>query len=164
MNRFGTAGKLLSRLKKNGMLLGTAESLTGGMIGAAITAVPGASEAYAGGIVSYRIAAKERLLGVDPGIIASFGVVSNETAEAMARGALAATDADVTIAVTGVAGPGGGTPAVPVGTVCMASARKGPGGAVTVISRCHHVRGSRRAVRRRTVRLALELVWEHLDR
>jgi PncC family amidohydrolase len=155
---------LFSRLEKNHLTFATAESLTGGMIGSAITAVSGASEFYVGGIISYSVGAKERLLGVDPSIIASCGVVSRETAEAMARGTLSATGADVAVAVTGVAGPGGGTKAIPVGTVWMASACKKNGAEVSVMSECHRIGGGRPSVRRKTVLRALSLVCTHLDR
>lgn len=158
------ARELFLRLKTDGLIFTTAESLTGGMIGAAMTAIPGSSDVYSGGIVSYSIDVKERLLGVAPEVISTFGVVSRETAESMAKGVLAVTASDVSVAVTGVAGPGGGSDRVPVGTVWIASARKNREGDLSVVSVCHRIRGCRQTVRRRTVVLALSFVLAHLDR
>lgn len=138
--------------------------MTGGLIGASLTAVPGSSDVYWGGIVSYSIEAKERLLAVDHGVISDFGVVSKETAAAMAYGALVASTADLSVAVTGVAGPGGGTDSVPVGTVCLASALRGAEGITVSESLSVHITGSRSRVRSVTVRMALALVLAHLDR
>lgn len=146
------------------MTLSTAESLTGGLIGAAITAIPGSSAVYWGGIVSYSVDAKRNLLGVSPEVIERYGVVSEETARAMARGILAASGSDISIAVTGVAGPGGGLPGTPVGTVWMASARKEAGGENECLSRRVLLRGGRDAVRSATVRKAIALAMAHLDR
>lgn len=108
-----------------GLTIACAESLTGGAVASALVSVPGASDAVAGGVVAYTIPAKERVLGVDPAVIAEFGVVSEEVALAMARRARDLFGADVGVGTTGVAGPTshGGKPA---GTVCVASV--GPGG------------------------------------
>jgi len=119
---------------------------------------------YWGGFVSYSIEAKEKLLAVDPAVIGKFGVVSRETAEAMAAGALGASRADISVAVTGVAGPGGGTDAVPVGTVCIAAARRENDGIAVLDSVSVRFAGPRSRVRSRTVRKALALVLAHLDR
>lgn len=156
---------LLSRLNESSLRLVTAESLTGGLIGAAITAIPGSSSAYWGGIVSYSVDAKRRLLGVDASIIERYGVVSRETAEAMARGALLASGVDVSIAVTGVAGPSGGDERSPVGTVCIAVAKVAIGGTSvpSVRSERFLFEGSRKAVRDSTLRRAIELAISHLD-
>jgi nicotinamide-nucleotide amidase len=102
---------------ERGLTLATAESCTGGMIGQAITDVPGSSAFYLGGVVAYANSAKSGLLGVDPSLIEAHGAVSREVAEAMASGARNALGADVAVAVTGIAGPGGGSPEKPVGTV-----------------------------------------------
>jgi len=158
------ARKLIDRLRSSGLTLVTAESLTGGLIGACLTSIPGSSDVFWGGIVSYGIGAKERLLAVDPALVERYGVVSPETASAMATGALEASAADISIAVTGVAGPGGGSDAVPVGTVCLASARRTPGGVRVLESVTVHIDGSRSRVRSETVRRALDLVLSHLDR
>jgi PncC family amidohydrolase len=142
------------------MTLATAESLTGGMIGAALTAIPGSSDAYWGGVVSYSVNAKARLLFVTDATIARYGVVSEETAKEMAAGALSASGANVAISVTGIAGPSGGSADKPVGTVCIACCVAG-GQARAVTAR---FRGSRDAVRRRTVRAALAMALDSLDR
>lgn len=156
--------RLYRLLASKSLTLGTAESLTGGLIGAAITAFPGSSRVYAGGIVSYSEELKERLLGVETEAIARHGVVSVEVAEAMARGALGATGADVSVAVTGVAGPGGGSEETPVGTVCIAYARCFADGTTEVVSERVRFAGSRARVRFRTASRALDLVIGHLDR
>lgn len=102
-----------------GHRLGLAESCSAGLLAARITDVPGASEYFAGGVVSYSNEAKRDLLGVDQGLLDEFGAVSPEVARAMAAGALARFDADVALSITGVAGPGGGTDEKPVGYVCF---------------------------------------------
>lgn len=151
---------VLSALKARGFTLVTAESLTGGLIGASLTAVPGSSESYWGGVVSYSVEAKVRLLGVPRETIDRHGVVSVETASAMASGALDASGADVAIAVTGVAGPAGGSPETPVGTVCIACrTRSGVAKSARVF-----IRGSRDRVRKKTRNIALTMVLDCLDR
>ncbi len=102
-----------------GRRIGVAESCTGGLLAARLTEPPGASEYVAGGVVSYSNLAKERLLGVAPELIEARGAVSLEVARAMAEGALERFDADVAAAITGIAGPGGGSEAKPVGYVCL---------------------------------------------
>lgn len=113
-------------LRGRSLTLSTAESCTGGMLGGMITAVAGASDYYAGGVVAYRDEIKSGWLGVDPAILREHGAVSSETALAMARGVRERTGSDVSLAVTGIAGPGGGSPAKPVGRVHLAMA--GPWG------------------------------------
>ncbi len=157
------AARVVARLRQKGYHLVTAESLTGGMIGSTLTAVPGASEAYRYGYVAYSPEAKRDMLGVDPADIERYGVVSKEVASAMAAGALEAGRGDLSIAVTGVAGPGGGTAEVPVGTVWMASAKRQDGEGRSIISRRVCLRGNRERIRRLTVERALRLVLEHLD-
>lgn len=104
----------------------TAESCTGGLIAAVMTGVPGSSDVFEGGIVSYSNAMKMDLLGVSPASIVRVGAVSAEVASAMAAGALNAVQtADISVAVTGIAGPGGGTPEKPVGLVYLAAQRRG---------------------------------------
>ncbi len=102
--------------------LATAESCTGGLLGAALTGLPGSSAWYLGGIVAYSNSLKTRLLGVSPAILTARGAVSPETAQAMAEGARAQTGADFAISITGIAGPDGGTKEKPVGLVYMAVA------------------------------------------
>src|ERR687892_1009029 len=103
-----------------GRRVAIAESCTGGLVSAALTEIPGSSEMFEAGYVTYSNAAKASQLKVSEEVVDTFGAVSVATAWAMARGALAASDADVAVAITGVAGPGGGSPSKPVGTVVFA--------------------------------------------
>lgn len=114
-------------LKERKALLATAESCTGGLIAKRITDVAGSSEWFERGLVTYSNDAKRELLGVAPEILDQAGAVSRECAEAMARGLLVMTPADWGVAVTGIAGPGGGSPEKPVGLVWLAWARRGAG-------------------------------------
>jgi nicotinamide-nucleotide amidase len=119
---FGTDGDTMESavgelLKSQGKILATAESCSGGLIAHKITSIPGSSEYFAGGVVAYSNAFKEKLLGVDPSLIEAHGAVSSEVAGAMAEGIRHKTAADIGVAVTGIAGPTGGTPGKPVGTV-----------------------------------------------
>ena len=132
-------------------LLATAESCTGGMIASACTDLAGSSAWFERGFVTYSNAAKTELLGVDAALIAAEGAVSEAVARAMAQGALRHSQAQVALAVTGVAGPGGGSADKPVGTVWLAWAT--PSG--TMATRCLFP-GNRAAVRRASVRYALE--------
>ncbi len=106
-------------LKKNNLMLATAESCTGGLIGHLITNEPGSSDWYLGGVVAYSNALKTGLLKVDQEILDVHGAVSTECAEAMALGVARLCDSGAAMAVSGIAGPGGGTPDKPVGTVCF---------------------------------------------
>lgn len=142
---------LADLLLKCGQTLATAESCTGGMISAACTDLAGSSAWFERGFVTYSNAAKTELLGVDAALIAAHGAVSEEVARAMAAGAIARSQAQVSVAVTGVAGPTGGSRAKPVGTVCFAWS---VGGVVT--SEVQHFPGDRAAVRAATVAHALE--------
>ena len=116
---------LVNSLRSRGWMLASAESCTGGMIAAAVTDVPGSSDVFDRGFVTYSNAAKTDLLGVDADLIASQGAVSRDVAIAMAEGALRHSKANVSIAVTGIAGPGGGSVGKPVGLVHFASAIRG---------------------------------------
>ena len=107
-------------LKARRLALATAESCTGGWIGAAVTAVPGSSDWYERGFITYTNVAKREMLDVPAATLEKFGAVSLETVTAMVSGALAHSHARVAVAVSGIAGPSGGTPAKPVGTVCIA--------------------------------------------
>ncbi len=138
--------------------IGTAESLTGGLISGAITSVPGSSEVIAGGVTSYMARVKESVLGVSHETITDHGVVSEQTAEQMASGGRARLDVDHCVAVTGVAGPGGGTSETPVGTVCFGMASRD--GATATITR--HFAGDREQVRLQTVLCALEMLRDAL--
>jgi len=138
-------------LQKNGWQMAAAESCTGGMISAACTDLPGSSRWFERGFVSYSNEAKTELLGVDAALIARHGAVSEEVARAMARGAVVRSRAQVAVAVTGVAGPDGGSAQKPVGTVWFGWAT--PAGVVSEM-RCFE--GDRAAVRQATVRHALQ--------
>lgn len=142
-------GTTLSRRR---LLLGTAESCTGGWIAKLVTDVPGSSGWFECGLVTYSNAAKQSLLGVRAETLEVHGAVSETTVREMAEGVLARTRADISLAVSGIAGPGGALPDKPVGTVCLAWAtRGGPVRAETV-----YLEGEREAVRRQAAVLALE--------
>jgi nicotinamide-nucleotide amidase len=119
------ARALLDRCKAEHLMLATAESCTGGLIAAALTAIPGSSAVVDRGFVTYSNEAKAELLDVPTDLITRFGAVSAEVARAMVEGALKHSSADLAIAVTGIAGPDGGTPDKPVGLVHIAAARRG---------------------------------------
>ena len=155
---YGLAEQLGAALKARKLTLATAESCTGGWIGAAVTMVPGSSTWYERGFVTYTNVAKREMLGVKAGTLKQYGAVSEQTVREMAAGALAASHAQVAVAVSGVAGPTGGTPDKPVGTVCLAWVLKGG----TPIAETRHYDGDREAVRRQTVARALEGVLERL--
>lgn len=110
-----------------GRTLSLAESCTGGLVSAAITEIPGSSAVLRASFVTYDYEAKEHLLGVNHDMLHTFGAVSLTTVWAMARGAQAKADADVAVAISGIAGPAGGTPKKPVGTVVFARANRGDG-------------------------------------
>lgn len=111
------AKNLVELLKASGKTCATAESCTGGMIGSLITAVPGSSDVYLGGVISYANSVKENVLGVSNNTLESFGAVSGECAREMALGVKKITGADIAVSVTGIAGPGGATDDKPVGLV-----------------------------------------------
>lgn len=120
-----SAARVIREASEAGLMLATAESCTGGLIAGALTEIAGSSSAVERGFVTYSNEAKSDMLGVPADLIARVGAVSREVAIAMAEGALAASRADVTVAVTGIAGPGGGSAEKPVGLVHMALAAKG---------------------------------------
>jgi nicotinamide-nucleotide amidase len=144
---------VLGVCRKRGLTLATAESCTGGLVGARLTSVPGSSDVFLGGVIAYANEVKEAELGVPASVLATHGAVSAETASAMAQGARARLGADVAVAVTGIAGPGGGTPEKPVGLVYLCAA--GPGGES---ARDFVVTGDRESVRVRATVAALHLV------
>ncbi len=111
---------LLEKLRERHYTFATAESCTGGNIAHSVTLIPGASDVYFGGVVSYSNDVKKKLLGVDGNVIDTLGAVSEPVAEQMAKGVARAVNADCSVATSGIAGPGGGTPTKPVGTVCIA--------------------------------------------
>jgi nicotinamide-nucleotide amidase len=135
-----------------GLMLVTAESCTGGWIGEAVTMVPGSSEWFERGFVSYTYISKREMLGVNGDTLGNYGAVSEEVVREMAQGALARSHAQVAVAVTGIAGPTGATPTKPVGTVCFAWATKGG----SPRSETKHFTGDREAVRRQSVEHALK--------
>jgi nicotinamide-nucleotide amidase len=143
--------------RARGVRIATAESCTGGLVAGALTAVAGSSDWFDGGFVTYSNEAKIGQLAVPPGTIEQFGAVSEETALSMAEGALRASRAQWAVAVTGIAGPAGGTPDKPVGTVCFAWV--GPG-AVKAYRAC--LDGDRAGIRRDSVRIALEGLLDRL--
>ena len=161
MTVFSDTQALSSLLLQRGWLLATAESCTGGLIAAACTDLAGSSHWFERGFVSYSNDAKHELLGVPTALIDKHGAVSEPVAQAMALGALNHSKAQVALAVTGIAGPGGGSPGKPVGTVCFAWALPSDGGptlgaetAWIKVETCHF-QGDRQAVRQATVAHAI---------
>jgi nicotinamide-nucleotide amidase len=153
------AEKIATRAKERRAWLVTAESCTGGWAAQALTSVAGSSAWFERGFVTYSNAAKQELLGVRSDTLARHGSVSEQAALEMALGALERSRATVALAITGIAGPGGGSPDKPVGTVCFAWARKDrPASAET-----RHFAGDREAVRRQSVEHALERLLQLLD-
>jgi nicotinamide-nucleotide amidase len=153
------AQSLGSKLRERGALLVTAESCTGGWAAQVVTAIAGSSAWFERGFVTYSNEAKVELLGVRRETLERHGAVSEETAREMALGALARSRGTLALAVTGIAGPGGGSPDKPVGTVCFAWARRG----ATARSETRRFAGDREAVRRQSVERALPGALEHLD-
>jgi nicotinamide-nucleotide amidase len=145
------ATTLGEELKARGWMLATAESCTGGWVGQVVTSVPGSSHWYDRGFVTYTNEAKQEMLGVRAETLAAHGAVSVETAREMAEGALQRSRARITLAITGVAGPGGGSAEKPVGTVCFAWAMAGR----PTTSARHRFEGDRRQVREQAVQQAL---------
>ena len=147
-------------LKSRNLMLVTAESCTGGWIAQAVTMVPGSSDWFERGYVTYTYISKREMLGVKEATLAAHGAVAEEVVREMAEGALERSHAQVAVAVSGVAGPGGGTPGKPVGTVCFAWAAK------NAASRAQTVRfpGDRDAVRRLSVERALQGVLRLVSR
>jgi nicotinamide-nucleotide amidase len=141
-----------------GRRIATAESCTAGLLAARLTDRPGSSDYVAGGVVSYSNEAKARLLGVDPGLIEKHGAVSEPVAEAMAAGALQRFGADTAVAITGIAGPGGGTPEKPVGTVCFTVMLGVDGAAEHVDTRALRLPGNRSDIRDRSTTVAMHLL------
>lgn len=156
--------KLADALRAHGQLLATAESCTGGLIAGACTELAGSSDWFERGVVSYSNAAKTELLGVPAALITAHGAVSEPVALAMAEGVLRRSHAQCAVAVTGVAGPGGGTATKPVGLVWLAWARRGVDGAMHSRALAQHFAGDRAAVRQATVACALQgLLSDLLD-
>jgi nicotinamide-nucleotide amidase len=141
-----------------GRRIAIAESCTGGLVSAALTEIPGSSDVFEAGYVTYSNAAKLTQLKVSEEVVDTFGAVSVATAWAMARGALAASEADVAVAITGIAGPGGGTAQKPVGTVVFARAERGADPAQIVADNKFFDETTRSGVRFQAALCALELL------
>ena len=153
------AQQVLERCRAGKLMLATAESCTGGMIAAALTDIAGSSDVVERGFVTYSNEAKTEMLGVPADLIERVGAVSEEVAQAMAAGALAHAPVDLAIAVTGIAGPGGGSAEKPVGLVYLGIARRrGPSGPVTARSERHTFTGDRTDIRAAALLRALELL------
>ena len=144
--------KVGAALKARNLMMAAAESCTGGWIGQAVTMVPGSSKWFDRGFVTYTNDAKQEMLGVSAKTLDAFGAVSEQTVREMAAGALARSRAQVAVAVSGIAGPDGGSRTRPVGTVLLAWAEKEG----SVEARAMHFEGDRDAVRRKTVIAALD--------
>jgi nicotinamide-nucleotide amidase len=154
------AEKVLNAFKAKGKMLAAAESCTGGMVAAALTDIAGSSAVVERGFVTYSNRAKAQLLGIDPAVIEAHGAVSQQVAEAMARGALAQSATDVAVAVTGIAGPDGGSADKPVGLVWFGLAAAG-----TPTTTDYAIfKGNRAEVRQQATEKALALLLEGLNR
>lgn len=154
------ARRLVTKFAQRQLMVATAESCTGGMIAAAITDIAGSSAVLDRGFVTYSNEAKQEMIGVSAETLAAYGAVSKETALEMAAGALSRSIADMTVAVTGIAGPGGGSPGKPVGLVHLALASKD--------GVAHHTELrfgdlGREAIRQETVTQALQALLDHLS-
>ncbi len=154
-----TATDLLERYRRAGLRIATAESCTGGLVAAALTAIAGSSDVVERGFVTYTNEAKEQQLGVPRLALLAYGAVSEPVARAMAEGALRESLADVAVSVTGIAGPGGATADKPVGLVHFGAARRG---GATLVER-HVFPGDRDAVRAAALATALALLGRSLD-
>ena len=153
------ARELGRRLRHRGYTLATAESCTGGWVAQVVTSIAGSSAWFERGFVTYSNAAKQEMLGVKAATLARFGAVSAEAAIEMAKGALMHSQSQISVAITGVAGPQGGSEDKPVGTVWFAWA----GGGRPPITLCEHFEGRRVAVRRQAVETALRGLIERLQ-
>lgn len=152
------AEELAHDLRQAGLALATAESCTGGWLAQVLTSVPGSSLWFERGFITYSNISKREMLGVSTGTLARHGAVSEQTARAMAEGALKHSHADLAVSITGIAGPGGGTPDKPVGTVCLAWVRHNQ----ETRSQTQHFSGDRDSVRRQAVAAALAGLREGL--
>jgi nicotinamide-nucleotide amidase len=151
------AERLLAHYRARGLTMASAESCTGGLVAGLITSIAGSSDVFERGFVTYSNLAKIECLGVESALLDRFGAVSAETAEAMAAGLLAHSPADTGVSITGVAGPGGGTPEKPVGLVHFGCARRG--GDLTLVEKRFGDLG-RTQVRLAAVAVALDLLFQ----
>ncbi|MDJ0807429.1 MAG: CinA family protein [Gammaproteobacteria bacterium] len=146
-------------LTERAFRLAVAESCTGGWVAMVLTGVAGSSQWFDRGFVTYSNQAKQQMLGVQASTLETYGAVSEQTVAAMTRGALAVSDVDISLSISGIAGPGGGTPEKPVGTVCFAwQFRQQP-----AVTAWRWFPGDRRAVRRQAAEHALETLLELLE-
>jgi nicotinamide-nucleotide amidase len=150
-----SAGRLIERLRATHRKVATAESCTGGLVAGAITSIAGSSDVFEQGFITYANAAKTSMIGVDAALIRQHGAVSAEVARAVADGALQTASADLAVAVTGIAGPGGGTPDKPVGLVFIGIASRTD---ATSVQCCEFGDIGRESVRIASVREALRLL------
>ena len=155
---YDKAKEVIDANRRLGRTVAVAESCTGGLVSAALTEIPGASDVFEAGYVTYSNASKIDDLGVSEEVVETFGAVSVATAWAMARGALSASKADLAVAITGIAGPGGGTPAKPVGTVVFARAERGSDPSQFVADQKLFEEKDRAGVRLQAALCALELL------
>jgi nicotinamide-nucleotide amidase len=154
-NILNLATRVITTCTANGTMVCTAESCTGGLVSAALTAVAGASSVVDRGFITYSNAAKTAMLGVNSQTLHTYGAVSTETAREMAIGAIANADATVAVAITGIAGPGGGSPQKPVGLVHFASTYQ------DALCTTHHIfKGDRTSVRQQATETALRLLLQ----
>ena len=151
--------RIAASLRERGTMLASAESCTGGLVAAACTDIAGSSEWFERGFVTYSNAAKVELLGVPLALIEAHGAVSAEVARAMAEGAIAASKAGHAVAITGIAGPGGGSAEKPVGTVWLACSKRGGPTLVRLLG----AQGDRAAIRAQSVIAALVLLLESIE-
>lgn len=149
------SAEIVSAFTPKGLTLGTAESLTGGMIAASVAGISGASTVLMGGIVSYDPRVKHELLGVTQQVIDTVGVVSHPCAWQMAEGARKALKVDIAVSATGLAGPTGGTPETPVGTVFIGASSRDQ----TKVDECHFT-GDRQSIRRQSAAHALQMALD----
>ena len=152
------AERLGMALENRAWTVTAAESCTGGLFAGALTAIPGSSAWFLGSVVTYANRAKTSLAGVPPGVLEGHGAVSKNTVEAMARGAAARLEANMAVAISGIAGPDGGVPGKPVGTVWIAVA-----GPHTIQTRMHRFDGDRHTVRMQAVIAALRATLKALE-
>jgi len=152
------AREVVEANRQAGRRVTVAESCTGGLVSAALTEIPGSSEMFEAGYVTYSNASKIHELHVSPDVVDTFGSVSVATAWAMARGALAASDADIAVAITGIAGPGGGTPSKPVGTVVFALSERDADPAKIIADQKVFKDEGRAAIRLQAALCALDLL------
>jgi nicotinamide-nucleotide amidase len=157
-NLIGLAATVGSKLRDAGLMLACAESCTGGLVSAAVTETAGASNWFERGFITYSNRAKEEMLGVPEDVLEKYGAVSEQTAQAMAQGALRNSRAQISLAITGVAGPGGGTENKPVGMVCFAWALSH-----LCLIETKHFSGGRETIRLAAAEHALRGIIKMLD-